>query len=257
MPTTKRLAALTLVALCALLGLAFPSQAATPKQVLVIGDSIPGGASNYISFYMGHDGKAQVTFRSVGGFAICDLLPGNGGPWTYGQLFAEKRYDAVVVAFSGNSSTRCMGGRTGQAVVDKYRTDATSVMRTAQQYGVPRVVWVKPPAAQSAPLDYVRTGVGRVYTDLPATWPTARVIDGGVGVELQGQWARYLPCQSWDKPGCWAGHVPIGAADGVHFYCAQPGGAPYGVVQPCRSYSAGSNRYGMNLAATRALIGLP
>lgn len=249
--------ALVLVVLCALLGLAFPSQAATPKQVLVVGDSIVGGSSNYINFYMGHDGQAQTTFRSVGGFAICDLLPGNGGPWPIGSLLAEKRYDAVVVAFSGNSSTKCMGGRTGQAVVDKYRADAEAVMRTAVSYGVPTVVWVKPPAAGYASLDYVRTGVGRVYTDLPAYWPAARVIDGGAGgIENQGQWVRNIPCQPFDKPGCYAGWVPIGADDRVHFYCGRRGPAYYGVVPPCDTYSAGSNRYGMNLAATRALIGL-
>lgn len=257
MTRTRRAVALLITVLFALFGCIGPGQATTPpKQVLVLGDSIVGGASNYIDFYMDQGGRAETTIRSVGGTAICDVLPGNGGPWTINGLLAEKRYDAVVMAFSGNSLTKCMGGRTGQAVVDKYRADAHTVMRAAQSYGVPKVVWVKPPAAASASLDYVRSGVGRVYGYLPASYSSARVIDGGAGVEDQGRWARYLPCAPWDAQGCYAGWVPIGHADGVHFYCAEPGGAPYGVVQPCKSYSAGSNRYGMNLSTTRALIGL-
>ena len=257
--SSVRNAAFALVVLSALFGLALPSQAATPKQVLVVGDSIVGGASNYINFYMGSDGKAQTTFRSVGGLALCDLLPGNGGPWTINSILAAKRYDAVVVAFSGNSSTRCMGNQPpSQAVVEKYRVDAATFMGITRQYAVPTVVWAKPPAAAGAALDSVRSGLGQVYGELPASWPTARVIDGGVRVEdAAGRWARYLPCEAWDKPGCYAGWVPIGADDGVHFYCAKPGPTPYGVVQPCQTYSAGSNRYGMNLAATRSLIGLP
>lgn len=252
----RALATLAVAILCAL-SLPSSAQAATPKQVLVLGDSIVGGASNYIGFYLGSDGKAQATIKSVGGTAICDVLPGNGGPWTINGLLAAKRYDAVVMAFSGNSLTKCMGGRTGQAVVDKYRADAEAVMRASQQYGVPRVVWVKPPAAAASELNSVRSGLGAVYGSLPASWPTARAIDGGIGVETSdGRFAQFLPCASWDKPGCYAGWVPIGDADGVHFYCARRGIAYYGVVPPCDTYSAGSNRYGMNLAATRTFIGL-
>lgn len=258
----KRIGAVLLIAvLCSLFG-SVPAQATTSKQVLVIGDSITGGASNYIGFYMGaSDGSVQTTFRTVGGFAICDLLPGNGGPWTYNSLFAEKRYDAVVMAFSGNAMTKCMGGRTGQAVIDKYRADAHAVMQTAQQYAVPDVVWVKPPAAQSAELDYVRSGVGKVYGYLPNTFPTARVIDAGPGLEYNGKFILWDKCASWDYnhgvDGCDAwGNIRIGDNDGVHLYCRVRQPAYYGVVPPCDVYSAGNNRYGMNLSATRKFIGL-
>jgi hypothetical protein len=254
-----RFAVIGLVVLCALFGMTPRAQAATPKQVLVLGDSIVGGASNYIGFYMGSDGKAQTTFRSVGGLALCDLLPGAGGPWTINSILSAKRYDAIVVAFSGNSSTKCMGNQPpSQVVVDKYRADVQIFMGITRQYAVPTVVWAKPPAAAGAALDGVRSRLGQVYGELPASWPTARVIDGGVRVEdAAGRFARHLPCEPWDKPGCYAGWVPIGDADGIHFYCARRGIAYYGVVPPCDTYSAGSNRYGMNLAATRSFIGLP
>lgn len=253
----RKFAFLLIFMLFSLFALPFTANAATPKQILVVGDSIVGGASNYIGFYMGSDGKAQTTIKSVGGTAICDILSGNGGPWTIDGLLAAKRYDAVVVAYSGNNMTNCMGGRTGQAVVDKYRVDAHALMKVAQQYGSPKVVWVKPPAAATAELNYVRSGVGRVYGYLPDTYSTARVIDGGRGVETaDGRWLQYTPCASWDKSGCYAGWVPIGDADGVHFYCGKRGPSYYGVVPPCDTYSAGSNRYGMNLSATRGLIGL-
>lgn len=242
--------------LCAVAALALPAQAAAPKQVLVLGDSIVGGASNYIDFYMDQGGAAETTIKSIGGTAICDILKGNGGPWNIDGLLAAKRYDAVVMAYSGNSLTPCMGGRTGQAVVDKYKADANQVMNVARFFGVPKVVWVKPPAARYAALDYVRTGVGRMYVDLQLTWPAARVVDGGAGVEDTGRWARYLPCQAWDKPGCYAGWVPIGDEDGVHFFCAKRGPSYYGIVPPCDTYSAGSNRYGMSLSGARQFMGI-
>lgn len=257
--SSVRFAAVALAVLCALFAWAPRAQAAAPKQVLVVGDSIVGGASNYIGFYMGSDGKAQTTFRSVGGLALCDLLPGAGGPWTINSILAAKKYDAIVVAFSGNSSTKCMGNQPpSQAVVEKYRADAQVFMGITRQYAVPTVVWVKPPAAKGAALDGVRSGLGQVYAGLPASWPTARVIDGGAGVEdAAGKWVQNIPCASWDKPGCWMGWVPIGDKDGVHFYCGKRGIAYYGIVPQCDTYSGGSNRYGMNLAATRAFIGLP
>lgn len=235
-----------------------PAQA-TPKQVLVLGDSIVGGASNYIDFFMDSGGAANTTIKSVGGTAICDVLAGNGGPWNINGLLAEKRYDAVVMAFSGNSLTPCMGGRTGQAIIDKYRVDAHALMKVTQQYAVPKVVWVKPPAAARADLDAVRAGVGRVYGYLPNTYPSAKVIDGGIGVEAYGKFAYSLNCASWEQTaaqGCVNNMIRIGDNDGVHFFCAKRGPSYYGVVPPCDTYSAGSNRYGMNLSATRALIGI-
>lgn len=235
------------------------AQATTPKQILVLGDSIVGGASNYINFYLSSDGKAQSTIKSVGGTAICDILPGSGGPWTINGLLAQKRYDAVIMAFSGNSLTKCMGGRTGQAIIDKYRADAHTVMKTTQQYGAPKVVWVKPPAAARADHDYVRSGVGRVYGYLPNTYPSAKVIDGGIGVEAYGKFAYSLNCEAWEKTaaqGCVNNMIRIGDNDGVHFFCAKRGPSYYGIVPPCDTYSAGSNRYGMNLGAARSFIGL-
>lgn len=236
---------------------------AAPKQVLVLGDSIVGQSSNYIDFYMDAGGTANTTIKSVGGQAICDLFPGNGGPWTLQSLLAEKRYDAVVVAYSGNSLTKCMEPHrsSGDAVVSKYRADAKTLMGITQQYAVPRVVFVEPMAARDPGLDYVRTKVGMdVYRSMPGLYPTARVIDGGRDVEVYGTWVEWMKCASWDynqgASGCDAwGNVRIHSTDGVHFYCANPQSA-YGVYLPCSTYSAGSNRYGMNLSATRALIGL-
>lgn len=255
MRTRRRLAALLLAIV--LSALAFPStaSAAVPKQVLVVGDSITGGASNYTDFYLGNagDGSITTTHRTVGGLALCDLLPGSGGPWSINTLLNERRYDAVIVAFSGNNLTKCMGGRTGQAVVDKYRDDANAFMQIVSTYpSVADVVFAKPFAARDAGLDYVRTGVGRVYVDMALTWPTARSIDAGYLLENQGQWADLLPCQPWDP--CGYGVVRIGDPDGVHLWCDKRGPAYYGVVPPCDNYSAANNRYGMNLAGARQFI---
>ena len=247
--------------LCVLSGLASTptAEAAAPKQVLILGDSLVGGSSNYINFYLAHDGKVQTTIKAVGGTAICDVLPGNGGPWTINGLLAAKRYDAVVIAYSGNALTKCTGYRKGQALVDKYKADAHAAMKTSRQYGSPQVVWVKPPAAAAAELNSVRAGLGTAFASLPAAYPNARVIDGGNGISPGGKFYLSLPCDAWESTaahGCVKGWIRVGDADGVHFYCSKRGTAYYGIVLPCDTYSSGSNRYGMNLGATRTFIGL-
>lgn len=254
MTRTRRLIAALVVTLFALFGAVTatsPSAQASvpPKQVLVLGDSIVGGASNYIDFYMDQGGTAETTIKAIGGTALCDVLKGNGGPWTIDGLLAAKRYDAVVVAYSGNAITPCMQGRTGQAVVDKYAADADKFMNVTRFFGVPKVIWVQPFAARDAALNYVRTGLATLYRTLPAYWPSARVIDGGYMLENQGNWADILPCAPWDP--CGYGVVRIGDPDGVHLWCDKRGPSYYGIVPPCDNYSAGSNRFGMNLSSAR------
>ena len=247
--------------LCVLSGLtSTPSaEAAAPKQVLILGDSLVGGSSNYINFYLAHDGKVQTTIKAIGGTAICDVLPGNGGPWTVNSLLAAKRYDAVVIAYSGNALTKCTGYLKGQALVDRYKADANAVMKVSRQYAVPHVVWVKPPAAAAAELNGVRAGLGTAFGTLPATYPNARVIDGGNGISPGAKFYLSLPCDPWENTaahGCVNNVIRVGDADGVHFYCSKRQTLYYGLVAPCDTYSSGSNRYGMNLGATRTFMGL-
>lgn len=235
------------------------ADAAAPKQVLVLGDSLVGGSSNYIDFHLSYDGKVKTTIRAVGGTAICDLLPGNGGPWTLNSLLSAKRYDAVVIAYSGGNYTKCTGYLKGQALVDKYKADAQAAMAITRQFRVPNVVWVKPPAAARAEPNFVRVRLGLFFTTLPSAWPNARVIDGGRNISPRGKYHRTLPCGSWENTaaqGCWKGIIRIGAEDGTHFYCKKRRSLPYGLVAPCDTYSSGSNRYGMNLGTTRSFIGL-
>ncbi len=235
------------------------AEAAASKQVLVLGDSLVGSSSNYIDFFLSHDGKVRTTIKAIGGSAICDLLAGNGGPWTLNHLLTAKRYDAVVMAYSGSGLTKCTGYLKGQALVDNYRAAATAVMKISQRHGVRNVVWVKPPAAAAPEADLVRARLGAFYATLPSVWPNARVIDGGKNITPSGRFHRSLPCGSWEKTaahGCVKNSIRVGADDGAHFYCAKRPALPYGLVAPCSTYSSGSNRYGMNLAATRPFIGL-
>jgi hypothetical protein len=218
-----------------------------------------GGSSNYIDFHLSHDGKVRTTIKAVGGSSVCDLLPGNGGPWTLDGLLSEQRYDAVVIAYSGAGLTPCAGSLTGQALVDKFKADANAAMEISQQYHVPNVVWVKPPAAAAPEANLVRAGLGALFATLPSSWPTARVVDGGEDISLGGEFHRSLPCGSWEKTaaqGCVNNSIRVGADDGAHFYCEKRRDLPFGLVGPCDTYSSGSNRYGMNLAKTREFIGL-
>jgi hypothetical protein len=235
------------------------AEAAASKQVLVLGDSLVGSSSNYIDFYLSHDGKIRTTIKAIGGSAPCDLLAGNGGPWTLEHLLTAKRYDAVVLAYSGGNFTRCTGYLTGKALVDNYRAAATAVMKISQRHGVRNVVWVKPPAVAGPEANALRASLGALYAGLPSSWPSARVIDGGKSISPGGKFYRTLPCGSWEKTaaqGCVKNSIRIRDDDGSHFYCKKRPTMPYGLVAPCDTYSAGSNRYGMNIAATRTFLGL-
>lgn len=255
------LLALSVVFLCvpAALNSIPAAEAAAPKNVLVLGDSLVGGSSNYIDFHLSHDGKVRTTIKAVGGTALCDLLPGSGGPWTLDSLLSAKRYDAVVLAYTGGNFTPCTGHLTGPALVEKYKADANAVMAISQRFRVPNVVWVKPPAAAAAEPNFTRLRRGLFYKTLPSAWSTARVIDGGRNISPGGKYHRALPCGSWEKTaaqGCVKRWIRIGAPDGTHFYCKKRRTMPYGLVAPCDTYSSGSNRYGMNLAKTRTFLGL-
>lgn len=260
--TSRRvLLALTVVFLCApsALNSTHTAEAAASRQVLVLGDSLVGGSSNYIDFYMSQGGKVRTTVKAIGGSAICDLLAGNGGPWTLDHLLTATRYSAVVMAYSGSGLTKCTKYLRGQALVDNYKAAATAVMKISSRHGVRNVVWVKPPAAAAAEPKFIRSQLGAFYATLPASWTNARVIDGGKNITPGGTFQRSLPCGAWEKTaaqGCVKNSIRVGADDGAHFYCTKRPTLPYGLVAPCATYSSGGNRYGMNLAATRAFIGL-
>jgi hypothetical protein len=167
------LLALTAMFLCVPSALtAMPTaEAAASKQVLVLGDSLVGGSSNYIDFYMSQGGRVRTTIKAVGGSAICDLLAGNGGPWTLNHLLTAKRYDAVVLAYSGGNHTKCSRNPTGQALVDNYRVAATAVMKISQRHGVRAVVWVKPPAVAAPAANALRAQLGALYGSRPTGAP--------------------------------------------------------------------------------------
>lgn len=232
------------------------THAASIKQVLVMGDSIPASSADYIRFYAMSDGKVNVDMKALGGTANCDILGGNGTVTPLATMLANKHYDLLVVSYTGvNFFTPCTGGKTGDPSYDQYTHDAVTTQQIANKYHVPRVLWIQDPAM----LNHIGNTdkLNQFYGYMPAYWSTARVFNAATAITPNNQYSVSLPCLPWEKtqPQCITGkgYIQIRSADGVHFYC--PDGTPGG--NTCASYSSGRSRYGMAVAgAIRTNLGL-
>lgn len=232
------------------------THAASIKQVLVIGDSIPASSADYIRFYTEYGGKVNTDVKAVGGTANCDMLGGSGTLTPLTTLLANKHYDLLVVSYSGiNFFTPCTGGKTGAPSYDQYTRNAVTTQQLANKYHVPRVLWIQDPAM----LNHIGNTdkLNQFYGYMPVYWSTARVFNAATAITPNNQYSVSLPCLPWEKtqPQCIAGKgsIAIRSADGVHFYC--PNGTPGG--NTCASYSSGRARFGMAVAgAIRTNLGL-
>ena len=106
--------------------------------VLVYGDSLTFESRDYITFLVGatHD----VRVDAMGGTALCDYRD------RIIRASNELRPKLVIAAFSGNSSTPCMGDSSSQEqITEKYYEDASTIARSLSSIGVPLALVTPPP----------------------------------------------------------------------------------------------------------------
>lgn len=210
-----------------------PQRAVT--SVVVVGDSLMVQAAPYLQPLIG-----QRTFVAdvFGGTAPCD--------WLTKDLHITPG-SVVVVSFTGNSSSPCMGDGaggylTGQAVVDKYRTDVSSLIAGAQAANAVVLLVGQPVHADSVPGNDIVAGLNGVYMAL-VDEPDVAFADAGAAVEnADGGFAKSLPCLPGEDECDPSGLNVIRNDDGLHF-C--PGSPPPGA---CTVYASGAFRFANAIA---------
>ncbi len=201
--------------------------------VILYGDSISYEAQGAFAWELPGVDVIQSNFPTT---AVCTYLDQMAGD--------IDRYHpaAVVLEFAGNSITPCMGGLTGQALIDKYAADAEAATAIFASRGIP-VYWMSAPLLPGWPFDPT-PGLRTVYRDLAARWGSlVSYTDAGQSVLANGAYTDTLPCLSWEGPaqGCQGGQIVVRSPDRVHF--CPVGGAP------CPVYSSGGWRFGTAMAA--------
>lgn len=213
----------------------------TATGVVAVGDSLMVQATPYLQPLIG-----QRTFVAdvFGGTAPCD--------WLAKDLQVTPG-SVVVISFDGNSSTPCMGDGaggylSGQAVVDKYRTDITSLITLAHAASAVVLLVGQPVHADSVPGNETVAGLNDMYTALVHE-PDVAFVDAGAAVETaDGGFAMSLPCLPGEAECDPSGSNVIRNDDGLHL-C--PGSPPPG---PCTVYASGAFRFANAIAQTIATM---
>jgi hypothetical protein len=226
--------------------------ASSPLRVALYGDSLAFQAQGFFEHALTEAGAVTVDAHTFGGTAICDWLP------TMASDAAIFHPQAVVLEFSGNALTPCMGDGAGQplfgaAKLDKYATDANSAIRIFTATGA-RVYLAGYPISRAA-AEGLMPGwdqLNTLYAGLARSTPGTAFIDAGSTVEDHGHYSDTLPCLVREPCiGTLDGAGPrnaVRAPDGVHF-C--PGGqdAVNTATGLCATWSSGAYRYGLAMAA--------
>lgn len=229
----RAIAALVLVG-----GVGGCSSTATPARVtgvVLVGDSLMEQAAPYVQPLIG-----QRTFVAdvFGGSAPCD--------WLAKDLHITPG-SVVVASFDGNSLSPCMGDGaggqlSGQAVVDKYRTDIAALITEAGAAGARVLLVGQPVHADSISGNDIVAGLNAMYSALVHE-PDVSFVDAGAAVEnADGTFAASLACLPGEAECGPSGMNVVRSDDGLHF-C--PGSPPPG---PCAVYASGAFRFANAIA---------
>lgn len=219
-----------------------------PVRIVLYGDSLAVEAAPFFAAVLTANGRADVRVVAFGGTAICDHLA---------RMRADVAAfdpDAVVVEFSGNVLTPCVGdGRPNEAeIIRRYHADADAVMALYEPLGVP-VYWIGTPVSRREAENREARSLllNRVYAEMPHHHDRTFFVDAGQAVLRDGQYTDYLPCIPGEP--CAGLRDPvegrpanrIRGPDGVHF-CPTPTGAEG--LPLCAAWSSGAWRFGAAMA---------
>lgn len=207
---------------------------ASARSVVLVGDSLAQQAAPYLQPMLGDRAFVPQFF---GGTAPCDWV---------GKDLGATADSVVVVSFVGNSSTACMadglgGFLHGTALVERYRTDLTSLVAQARASGARVLLVGQPHRAGIADAQLEIDGVNAIYLSLVEAGAVS-FVDAGAAVEDGfGAFVRTLPCLPGEAACGPDGNNVVRSDDGVHF-C--PGANP----TPCDVYSSGAFRFASAIA---------
>lgn len=134
------------------------------------------------------------------------------------------------------------GHLSGAAVVDKYRTDVTTLVNAAVSVHARVLLVGQPVHADPTPGNDIVAGLNTVYSGLDQG-TNVKFVNAGAAVEdPDGSFATFLPCLPGETECGPFGSNIVRNDDGLHF-C--PGSPPPG---PCPVYSSGAFRFANAIA---------
>ncbi len=216
-----------------------------PVQVVLVGDSLAYQAEPYFDQLVQAYGTARVTNFVFGGTAACDWLPDM-------RRVAPTRPQAVVMEFSGNTFTSCMGGcpPESSSAVSKYCVDVSAAIHLFLTVGTHVFLDGTPIShAQSISHDRHWNDLNRAFAVLAAKYPRGvTYVEAGRAVEGPGgAFTWTLPCLPTEP--CTGPMVAgvrtnvVRSPDGGHLCLVDNGNAP-----GCGSYSSGAFRFASAMA---------
>ena len=206
-----------------------------PHRVALYGDSL-GMEAGMDFIYLARAAGASVLVRTYGGLAPCDFLASMAAD------AASWRPTDVVLEFSGDNFTPCMGGdpigspqyyatyrADTQQAIDIFRPGGARVFLS----GLPYDVWpsANPNIANLNQLyASVAAGSGAIY------------VDAGQAVMANGAYTQTLPCLPGEPCTGPSGTNVVRDPEGVHF-CPTGNTTAEGYFEVCDVYSSGAFRY--------------
>lgn len=234
----RRIAAVALLAL----GIAACSSAAPSAEpsrrltsVAFVGDSLGEQTAPYLQPLV-----APLAFTAYvyGGTAPCDWLR---------KDIALAKESVLVLQFTGNSLTPCIedgGGAhlSGQALVDRYRADITTLTVHARDVGAAVLLVGQPVRAPGVPGNDEVDGLNTMYAAL-ADDLGFHFVDAGAAIEhADGSYAATLPCLPGEQACDPSGSNVVRNDDGLHLCPGPPDPVP------CAVYSSGAFRFASAIA---------
>jgi len=222
-----------------------PASGRAPVQVVLFGDSLAYQAMTYFDQLIQAHATATVTDFVFGGTAACDWLPDM-------RRIAPTRPQAVVMEFSGNTFTSCMGGcpPESSSAVSKYCVDVSAAIHLFLTVGTHVFLDGTPISyGQSVSDDRHWNDLNRAFAALAARYPRrVTYVDAGRAVEGPGgAFTWTLPCLPTEP--CTGPTVAgvrtnvVRSPDGSHLCLIDNGNAP-----GCASYSSGAFRLASAMA---------
>lgn len=205
------------------------------RRVALWGDSLAWEARGSFAAAVTAAGGTSSLIHTYGGTAPCD--------WLDDIRKQSRRWHptVAVLAFSGNTGSRCMRGR---ELTDAYRDDVAKAISRLTRSGAEVLLVEAPPRLDQSVNAAGLTPLDQVWRDLARDLPDTTVVPAGREVTTpDGRFTRTLPCRQGEQCGT-GGAVAVRSPDGVHFCPRQ-----MPPVTACPVPSAGADRYGRAMAA--------
>ncbi len=224
---TRRLALPLILCLASSLGFSACTAQPPKLRVEIYGDSLAYQAAPYLNYFLGYSGKVDTKDSVFAATAICNWLPTIGREED-SRNASGYHPNAIVMIFSGVALYPCMKGAngvalSGQALIDKYESDARIAIMFAARSHIP-IYFVSTPISKADADKYVGdTPLGQMFANLAKEIPGGfvRFIDAAQAVEWRGHYTDTLPCAAFEHcTGRWPDGTPtvvVRNADGVHF----------------------------------------